>query len=52
MQANYLNDPQWPIEKDDEFSKEGLHFTYSAGYSWDEVKGVINTLTAFLYIVA
>ncbi|WP_244310599.1 YcxB family protein [Paenibacillus ottowii] len=51
MQANYLNHPQWPIEKDYEFSEEGLHFTYSAGYSWDEVKGVINTLTAFYILL-
>ncbi|ADM68785.1 hypothetical protein GMA19_00941 [Paenibacillus polymyxa E681] len=51
VKANYLNHPQWPIEKDYEFSKEGLHFTYSAGYNWDEVKGVINTLTAFYILL-
>ncbi|WP_226001429.1 YcxB family protein [Paenibacillus sp. BJ-4] len=51
VKANYLNHPQWPIEKEYEFSKEGLHFTYSAGYNWDEVKGVINTLTAFYILL-
>ncbi|MEC0180047.1 YcxB family protein [Paenibacillus peoriae] len=51
VKANYLNHPQWPIEKEYEFSKEGLHFTYSAGYNWDEVKGVINTLTAFFILL-
>lgn len=51
VKANYLNHPQWPIEKEYEFSKESLHFTYSVGYNWDEVKGVINTLTAFYILL-
>ncbi|WP_179031634.1 YcxB family protein [Paenibacillus kribbensis] len=51
VKDNYLNYPQWPIEKEYEFSKEGLHFTYSAGYNWDEVKGIINTLTAFYILL-